>query len=332
MLSSQPTPLEIAVTLQGATPVAGSDRRELFTETTKTTLVFENGAVVSLKAKVAPGQCLFLRNEQSGREILCKVLETRPGGTGRYTDLEFTSRNPGFWDPPAAKPAAVAQNDSQPSGIPAPAETQVVALKLEPVGAPVETGTAANPPETSAPATTETKPPTSATATTAPVSAPDTEADWNEAKDAQLAAALELMAGDAKPKTKSKPQRKSAVACAEANGTDDADPQLETTLEAAGDAKVSSILPSLTGRDPRLRSGQEQNYGGNCRIPCTSGDARDRVAREAQVCAPCERSPGRAFRSIRRARANNRLPDIPNADADIGLQHFRSSNADPNID
>lgn len=248
MLSSQPTPLEIAVTLQGATPVAGSDRRELFTETTKTTLVFENGAVVSLKAQVAPGQCLFLRNEQSGREILCKVLETRPSGSGRYTDLEFTSRNPGFWDPPAAEPAAGAQNDSQLSSIPAPAETQVVALKLEPVGAPGETRTTANAPETSAPATTETEPAASATATTAPVSAADTEADWNEAKDAQLAAALELMAGDAKPKTKSKPKRKSAIAGTEANGTDDAAPQVETTLEATGDAKVASILPSLTGK------------------------------------------------------------------------------------
>ena len=44
---------------------------------------FENGAVVNLNSRVSLGRCVFLRNDQSGREILCKVLNlatSRPGG------------------------------------------------------------------------------------------------------------------------------------------------------------------------------------------------------------------------------------------------------------
>jgi hypothetical protein len=106
---SQATALEIPVTIQGSKIVPGTEQRELFTETTKTTLVFENGAVVKLTAKVAPGQCVFLRNEQSEKEVLCKVIEARQAGETGYTDLEFTSYDPKFWDAPAAKPAPAAK-------------------------------------------------------------------------------------------------------------------------------------------------------------------------------------------------------------------------------
>jgi Gram-negative bacterial TonB protein C-terminal len=106
---SQATALEIPVTVQGSKIVPGTEQRELFTETTKTTLVFENGAVVKLTAKVAPGQCVFLRNEQSDKEVLCKVIEARQAGEIGYTDLEFTSYDPKFWDAPAAKTAPAAK-------------------------------------------------------------------------------------------------------------------------------------------------------------------------------------------------------------------------------
>jgi hypothetical protein len=98
----QATELEVPVTIQGSKCVEGKEQRELFTETTKTTIVFESGAVLSLKAKVQPGQCVFLRNDQSGREMLCKVMESRSGGEVFYTDLEFTARDPEFWDAKAA--------------------------------------------------------------------------------------------------------------------------------------------------------------------------------------------------------------------------------------
>ena len=109
---AQPRALEIPVTLQGSTPVEGSDRRELFIETTTTTLVLDNGAVVGLKSKVLPGQCLFLRNDQSGREILCKVLESRQVGQMAYTDLEFTVYDPDFWSAPAELPAAAPHSET----------------------------------------------------------------------------------------------------------------------------------------------------------------------------------------------------------------------------
>jgi len=95
--SIQAAALEIPVTIQGSKSAEGVDQRELFVETTTTTLVFENGAVVSLKSKLAPGQCVFLRNEKTGKEILCKVLEWREQGECRYADLEFTAYEPDFW-------------------------------------------------------------------------------------------------------------------------------------------------------------------------------------------------------------------------------------------
>jgi hypothetical protein len=106
--------LEVPVTVQGSKTVEGTDQRELFTETTKTTLVFANGAVVKLNAKLTPGQCIFLRNDRSEKEILCKVLDSRRAGQAGYTDLEFTSYDPKFWDvsdhQPAAAPKLTAQD------------------------------------------------------------------------------------------------------------------------------------------------------------------------------------------------------------------------------
>lgn len=96
--SVQAAPLEVPVTIQGSRTVEGSDQRELFVESTKTTLVFDSGAVLSLKTKIAPGQCVFLRNEETGKEILCKVLESRQQGDSNYADLEFTVYEPDFWN------------------------------------------------------------------------------------------------------------------------------------------------------------------------------------------------------------------------------------------
>jgi hypothetical protein len=252
VLTAEPIPLEVPVTIQGATPVDGSDRRELFTETTKTTLTFENGAVVSLKAKVAPGQCLFLRNEQSGREILCKVLEYRKGGPGGYTDLEFTSRDPQFWSAPAAKPAANPQNQSDGAqGIaPGPIENQVGAPKPEAL-APLGDEAPASVPQ---PQTTAIEPAVSLSAPAAATPPQADEADWNEAKDAELMAALAMMAGDAKPK----PKRESAAEGKQANGqeaaSENASSQDET--DAAGRSKIISMLASLPGRMREFKPGK----------------------------------------------------------------------------
>jgi hypothetical protein len=252
VLSAQPTPLEVPVTIQGATPVDGSDRRELFTETTKTTLTFENGAVVSLKAKVAPGQCLFLRNEQSGREILCRVLECRKGDPAGYTDLEFTSRDPGFWEAPASKPTAIAQNQNNgaQASVPPATENHVAAPKQESL-APIGDQAPTNVPQTTAP-----EPAAASSASTAAMPQPADDADWNEAKDAELVAALARMAGDAKPK----PKPESAAQGKQAKGQEAASEKASQHDEAGSDAAVQSnvvsILTSLAGEIRQFKPGK----------------------------------------------------------------------------
>src|ERR1700722_12797860 len=103
---AQATVLEIPVTIQGSRAVDGTEERELFTESTKTILTFDSGAALNLRSRVTVGQSLFLRNEQSGREILCKVLEAPAPGQPGYTDLEFTVSEPDFWKEQPEEPMA----------------------------------------------------------------------------------------------------------------------------------------------------------------------------------------------------------------------------------
>jgi periplasmic protein TonB len=134
---------EVPVTIQGAKYVEGSEQRQIFTETTKTTIVFGNGAVVNLSSKVAQGQCVFLRNEQTGRELLCKVLEWRQVADSGYVDLEFTTRDPHFWDALVAQPVvAPAVVPAAPVAVVAP--RSVEALDMLPVSAPAPTGAPTN--------------------------------------------------------------------------------------------------------------------------------------------------------------------------------------------
>jgi TonB family protein len=111
----QPVPLEVAVTVNGARTIEGTDKREPFSESTKTVLVFANGAVIRLTSTVAPGQLLFITNEKSKKEVVCQVVKSRNDGksTG-YVELEFTEPALGFWGvripaetalmPPSASP------------------------------------------------------------------------------------------------------------------------------------------------------------------------------------------------------------------------------------
>ena len=148
----QPTAVQIPVIIQGSKSVEGTDRRELFVEKTKTELIFDNGAVLSLKSRVQPGQCVFLRSEVSGKEILCKVLESPQEGPPGYTDLEFNVYEPEFWGdalkrPETAEPKAEAQKGNE-----AAEEKPAAASKAE-SGAPISTEL----PATSASASPETR-------------------------------------------------------------------------------------------------------------------------------------------------------------------------------
>ena len=207
---------EVPVTIQGAKHVQGSEQRQIFAETTKTTIVFDNGAVVNLSAKLAQGQCVFLRNELSGREILCKVLEWRQVAESGYADLEFTTRDPKFWDTPV--PGVVAVPAAAPMAVVAP--RSVEALDLLPASAPNPV-VAAN---TEASARTTAEIHAAPAAIEAPVhhtaeeleeaeealaeSDDDSEddAELNDTRDAELLA--KLIAAD----SKRKPKRESAAA------------------------------------------------------------------------------------------------------------------------
>lgn len=95
---AQAQALEVPIVLRGAKPSDDSGKPELFTETARTVLVFENGLVLHLHSKLTVGQTIFIHNTQNGREVLCKVLEAPGEGELGLTDLEFTKAVPDFWD------------------------------------------------------------------------------------------------------------------------------------------------------------------------------------------------------------------------------------------
>ena len=89
---------EAPVKVTGARPANAGGERELFTESTTTVLVFERGGVITLTAAVAPGQLLFLSNEETKREVVAQVTRKRAHRpTDCYVELEFTEPAPKFW-------------------------------------------------------------------------------------------------------------------------------------------------------------------------------------------------------------------------------------------
>jgi len=94
----QPVALEVSVTVNGARTLDGSDKREPFSESTKTVLVFGNGAVIRLQSSVAAGQLLFLTNEKTKKEVVCQVVKSKNyRNVSGYVELEFTEPVVGFW-------------------------------------------------------------------------------------------------------------------------------------------------------------------------------------------------------------------------------------------
>ncbi len=233
--------LEVPVTVQGAKSVEGAERREIFAEATKTSLVFDKGAVVNLKTKVLPGQCVFLRNEQTGREILCKVLESQQAGEVGYTDLEFTAYDPNFWNVPAEQPAAAAQKPEAQKGIEGAVKSPATTPSAE-SSAPVGEEIPANLPETAAPATAGPKP-----ETTEELPEPGSEADRNDADDAKDAEQLAaLIALDDKRKAKREPATEGTEEKEPEAASEDVTQQSETSADTAGEVSVPSAQASET--------------------------------------------------------------------------------------
>ena len=97
-IKQQPVALEVPVSVNGARTVEGSDKREPFSEATKTVLVFGSGAVIRLSSSVAPGQLLFLTNERTKKEVVCQVVKSKNyRNVSGYVELEFTESVVGFW-------------------------------------------------------------------------------------------------------------------------------------------------------------------------------------------------------------------------------------------
>jgi len=135
----QPVALEIAVTVNGARTVQGSDKREPFSESTQTVLVFGNGAVIRLTSNVTTGQLLFLTNEKTKKEVVCQVVKSKHyRSLSGYVELEFTEPAVGFWGMrfPTDRAAAPASNVTPISAAPAkpaPAATPAIVPPAKPV-------------------------------------------------------------------------------------------------------------------------------------------------------------------------------------------------------
>jgi hypothetical protein len=227
--SAQATPIEIPVTIQGARPVEGTVRRELFTQTTKTTLVFENGAVVNLNSRVSLGQCVFLRNDQSGREILCKVLKWRQVGESGYADLEFTADDSAFWGVHAEQSSAAGQKPNAHKTIEAPGENPDTTPRMK--SGALTSGempatfldTATTPLACPLPLTTEALPETA------------NGLDSSDAKGAELLPAL--IADDARPKREQEPPAPRTIETERAAISAEVPASGETSSDTASEAR-----------------------------------------------------------------------------------------------
>src|SRR5215467_8678558 len=147
----QPVAMEIPVTVNGASTVAGSEKRQPFSEVTQTVLVFGSGAVIRLAAAVGPGQLLFVTNEKSKQEVVCQVVKTKQNGNGAgYVELKFTEATSDFWGIRSSgngvAPAAPAGNRTASVGAPAKTLPQKPAIANAPPPAVLEPPTAAVPP------------------------------------------------------------------------------------------------------------------------------------------------------------------------------------------
>lgn len=115
----QPVALEVPVTVNGARAVEGSDKREPFSETTKTVLVFGGGAVIRLGSPVSPGQLLFLTNEKTKKEVVCQVVKSKNyRNVSGYVELEFTESVVGFWGMRFPSDRVIAHAPSAPTPVP----------------------------------------------------------------------------------------------------------------------------------------------------------------------------------------------------------------------
>lgn len=137
----QPVALEIPITVNGVRTVEGSDKREPFSESTKTVMVHGSGAVIRLSSAMAPGQLLFLTSERTKKEVVCQVVKSKNyRNVSGYVELEFTEPAVGFWGmrfpgdrigPVAQAAAGQTRTPAAGNGAPVPAPARPAAPKTE---------------------------------------------------------------------------------------------------------------------------------------------------------------------------------------------------------
>jgi len=69
-IKQQPVALEVPVSVNGARAVEGSDKREPFSESTKTVLIFGSGAVIAFPLPLLQLSCFFLPMKDQERSCL----------------------------------------------------------------------------------------------------------------------------------------------------------------------------------------------------------------------------------------------------------------------
>jgi TonB family protein len=129
---AQAVPLEVPVVLRGAKISPETGKPELFTETARTILVFDNGVVLNIHSRLTVGQTVFIHNTQNGREVMCKVLEAPAANESGFTDMEFTTVQEDFWGTGGA--AAAEAQAAAPAASAAGAEPDERAKMREPSG------------------------------------------------------------------------------------------------------------------------------------------------------------------------------------------------------
>lgn len=214
---------EIPVTVTATRVGSAFIERELFTESTTTVLVFEQGGVIRLTAAVTPRQLLFLTNEESKRAVVAQVLRKRAyRPTECYVEFEFSEPAPGFWgmESSAATPllprdakeiaavelvaSAETTEDELDEGAPPHGAEEVEALKREVEALRSQLNqlqTHAEPPPVAPPVTTP-KPPSLEPVDTRPPQAPKEEVPTYQSERApwtELSADVAPMEGEPKP-------------------------------------------------------------------------------------------------------------------------------------
>ena len=115
----QAVALEVGVTVNGARAGVVDEKSKFFSVSTKTVLVFGQGAVIRLNEGVAPGQMLRLTNEKTKKEVACRVVKSKNERTmNGYVEVKFTESVAGFWGMRFAEESPAARTDQSTKAIP----------------------------------------------------------------------------------------------------------------------------------------------------------------------------------------------------------------------